>query len=107
MGDRLSLHEILCEIINITEANGDRHVYFDPLMSVKMRYPAIRYARKKIEKVHANDAPYRQLKSYELTLMDERSDSEFIDKILQLPYCEHDRHYKSENLNHDVFTIYY
>lgn len=104
---RLALHAILCEIVNIKESDGDEHVYFDPPASIKMRYPAIRYARKKIEKVYANNSVYRKLTPYEIVVIDSNPDSDLIDKILQLPYCEHDRHYKAENLNHDVFTIYY
>lgn len=104
---RLALHTLLCSIVNKKESDGDEHVYFDPPTSVKMRYPAIRYARKKIEKVYANNSVYRKLIPYEVVLIDNNPDSDLIDKLLSLPYCEHDRHYKAENLNHDIFTIYY
>ena len=106
MNKRLKLNEILCEIINITEPNGDRHIYFNPPASVKMKYPAIRYAQKKIEKVYANNSAYRLLTPYELTLIDSDPDSKYIELLLQLPYCEHDRSYITDNLYHHVFTIY-
>lgn len=104
---RLELHEILCGITNITEPDGDRHIYFDPPMGLKMKYPAIRYTRKTISKVYANNSTYTMRNPYELILIDKNPDSEYLGKILSLPYCEHDRHYTADNLHHDVFTIYY
>ena len=107
MNKRLELHEILCGIINITEPDGDRHTYFQPPASVKMCYPAIRYSRKTIENEHADNIIYRHLTSYEVTLIDKNPESTYITKLLELPYCRHDRHYVADNLNHDTFTIYY
>ena len=104
---RLELDGILSGIINITEPDGDTHVYFDPPMDLKMKYPAIRYKRKKIGKVYANNAAYILRTPYEVIMIDEKPDSEYISKILALPYCEHDRHYTANNLHHDVFTLYY
>ena len=101
MASRLKLHEELCDLL------GSRNVYFDPPASVRMKYPAIRYSRKKIDKIYANNSVYRLLTPYEVTLLDEDPDSEYVNKILQLQYCEHDRSYPSENLHHNVFTIYY
>lgn len=104
---RLELHEILCGIINITEPDGNRHTYFDPPMNLKMRYPAIRYSRKKLNRVYANNNAYIIRTPYEVVLIDPNPDSEYVEKLLALPYCEHDRHYTSDGLHHDVFTLYY
>ena len=101
MASRLQLHEELCNLL------GTRNVYFDPPASVKMQYRAIRYTRKQLDKLHANDSAYKTLTSYELILIDKDPDSGYVDKILQLPYCSYDRHYVVENLHHDVFTLYY
>lgn len=101
MSSRLDLHAILCEIL------GSRNVYFQPPSSVRMQYPAIVYSRKDIEKRSADDMTYRNLPSYEVILVDKNPDSQFVEKILDLPYCSYDRHYESDNLNHDVFTIYH
>lgn len=108
MGSRLDLHNILCEIINITDpTDGDRHVYFQPPASVKIKYPAIRYEIKDYEKIYANDGTYTLRPSYEVVLIDKNPDSEYINKILSLPYCAFDRNYTSDNLNHFTFTLYY
>lgn len=100
MGSRLELHEILCGILKT------KSCYFQPPSSVRMQYPAIVYSRKDVEKRSADDKVYRKFPSYELVLIDKNPDSEFVDKLLDLPYCSFDRHYESDNLNHDVFTLY-
>lgn len=101
MSDRLNLQTELETIL------GSRNVYFQPPSSVRIQYPAIVYSRKDIEKRSANDGVYQKLPSYEVILIDKNPDSKFVDKILELPYCSFDRHYESDNLNHDVFTLYY
>jgi hypothetical protein len=107
MNSRLELHELLCGIVNITAPDGDRHTYFDPPPSKKMKFPAIRYARESIENSHANNSVYRQDNAYTITVIDSDPDSAIVKQVAMLPKCRHSRHYKAENLNHDVFTLYY
>lgn len=101
MDSRLELHEILCDVL------GSRHVYFQPPSSVKMVYPAIVYSRNSISNDFANNLVYKQSLGYTVTVIDEDPDSDIIEKISRLPMCRFDRHFTSDNLNHDVFTIYY
>lgn len=101
MASRLNLQTELEKIL------GSRNVYFQPPASVQMKYPAIRYSLQNIENRHADNLSYKQAKAYELILIDPDPDSEYVDKILQLPYCRFDRFYPADNLNHYVFTIYY
>lgn len=101
MDNREELQTLLEEVL------GSRNVYFQPPSNIHMNYPAIVYSRNRIANDHANDDVYRQSLSYELTVIDANPDSEIVMKVSQLPLCRHDRHYKSDNLNHDVFTIYY
>lgn len=108
MDERLELHETLCEIVNITEPDGDRHTYFNSPASGKMRYPAIRYALKSIDARHANNGMYKIMRCYELTVIKKSSDLSDIDmKVLALPYCQFDRAYRADNLEHTVYTIYH
>lgn len=107
MASRLELHEILCELVNITESNGDRHIYFNPPTSLKMRYPAIRYSLKDIDVLYANNSAYKQDKAYEMVLITSDPDSDLVGEILKLPKCSFDRFYRADNLNHFVFTIYH
>lgn len=101
MANRLDLHEIFCEIL------GTRQVYFQPPESVKMKYDAIRYSRKRIENVHADNSVYNQRDCYEVVVIYEDPDSKIPRKISKLPLCSFDRNYRADNMNHDVFTIYY
>lgn len=101
MNSRLKLHELLCEAL------GSRQVYFQPPETIKMKYPAIVYSRNNISNRHANDDVYMQSPSYSITVIDKNPDSDIVDKVSLLPRCRFDRHYTSDNLNHDTFTIYY
>lgn len=101
MGSRLELHELLCETL------GSRNVYFQPPESLKLHYPAIVYSRSSIDNTYANDSVYMQSRAYELVVIDEDPDSTIVDDVSKLPMCSHNRNYKADNLNHDMFTIYY
>ena len=101
MGSRLSLHSKLEEIL------GSDHVYFQPPASVRMVYPAIRYERSDLVPTHADNEPYLIHRAYTVTVMDYDPDSEIVEKLAKLPMCRFNRHYTSNNLNHDVFVIYY
>ena len=86
---------------------GSHNVYFDPPESVKMNYDAIRYKRRRIDNTFANNNVYKQDDSYEVTVIYRDPDSDIPRKISLLPRCVHDRHYKSNNLNHDVYVLYW
>ena len=83
------------------------HVYFDPPASVRMTYPAIVYSRSGIDNLYANNLVYGQFNSYSLTVIDEHPDGELYKVVSKLPRCKWNRHYKADNLNHDVFTLFY
>lgn len=99
MASRLSLQTMLEQIL------GSRNVYFQPPASVQMKYPAIVYSLASINNVFANNRVYMQTTAYEITLIDKNPDSEFVKKLSTLPCCRFDRHFRSDNLNHYVFTI--
>lgn len=101
METRVDLQNALEELL------GSRNVYYQPPESLKMNYPAIVYARKTIDNSYANNSVYKQNYAYEITVIDKNPDSEIVNKVSKLPTCRFDRHFKSENLNHDVFTLYY
>lgn len=101
MDRRLKLQTKFEELLN------SRNVYFQPPESLKMEYPAIRYSLSKINGRYADNAKYSKLTRYEVIVIDKRPNNKVIDEILDLPYSSHDRHYVSNNLNHDVITLYY
>ena len=99
MPRRLKLQALLEELL------GSRNVYFQPPESVKMKYPAIVYGLEDIKNTFANDRVYLSKRKYLITVIDEDPDSEIVEKISQLPTCRFNRHFESDNLNHDVFIL--
>lgn len=100
MNDRLALHELLCEKL------GSRNVYFQPPESVKMKYPAIRYSRNRIENTSADNIVYKQAVSYTITVIDRDPDSAIVERVSTIPRIMYDRSYIADNLNHDVFRLF-
>ena len=101
MGQRLSLQSILETIL------GSRNVYFQPPATVKLAYPCIVYRRSDIDNAFADDIPYAVNKQYQVTVIDPNPDSLIPDKVGQLPKCIFDRHFTADNLNHDIYNLYY
>ena len=101
MAPRLDLHAILTDILKTDQ------VYFQPPPTVQMKYPCIVYKRDYVLVNHADDMPYQHRKRYLLTVIDRDPDSDIPDKILDLPMCSYDRFYTVDNLNHDVFKLFF
>ena len=91
----------------LEELLGSKNVYYQPPASGRMDYPAIRYSRSRIDSKFANNSKYSSKTRYEIIVIDRMPDNPVIEKILELPYSSYDRHYVSDNLNHDVITLYY
>lgn len=99
--NREKLQYILEEIV------GSKNVYYQPPSNISMKYPAIVYSRERINNKFADNKIWKQDCSYQIIVIDKDPDSEIVYKISQIPMCRHDRHYTSNNLNHDVFTLYF
>lgn len=101
MASRLDLQYKLEELL------GNKNVYYQPPESLKMRYPAIRYSKDLISSKHADDIKYTNFDRYEIIVIDNDPDNIVISKILALPRSSFNRHYVSDNLNHDVINLYF
>ena len=102
MGSRLELQTLLEEIL------GSRNVYFQPPSTVQLSYPCIIYQRGVIHRTtFSNDKPYQHRVRYSVTVIDQDPDSVILDKIASLPMCVFERHYTADNLNHDLYNLYY
>ena len=101
MNKRLELHNKLVELFD------NDHVYYQPPENLKMEYPCIMYSKSDITSRHADNINYVNKTSYEIVVIDKHPDNVVIEKILELPLSSYDRHYISDNLNHDVIRIYY
>lgn len=101
MGTRLDLQSILEEML------GTRNVYYQPAENLQMKYPAIRYQKVDDITYHGDNIKYLNRNCYDITVIDNIPDNEVINKILKMPYSSFDRHYTTNNLNHDVIKLYY
>lgn len=101
MGNRLQLQSDLETLI------GNTNVYFQPPESKKIDYPCIIYSRNLEGVQFADDKPYSRKIRYQVVVIDRDPDSIIPEKIAGLPTCSFERHYTADNLNHDVYNIYY
>lgn len=102
MGNRLELHEKLCEIL------GSRNVYFQPPESFKLSYPCIVYSKYVGVTRNADNKRYNYIDLYNLTVIDRDPDSTIEDDLVEaFQYCRPERHFVSDNLNHTVLSLYY
>lgn len=101
MARRLALQTLLEETL------GSRNVYFQPPNNISMRYPCIVYSRDDVDVIFADNDPYRLLTRYQVSVIDQDPDSEIPHRVASLPKCRFNRFYTSDNLNHDVFTLYF
>lgn len=72
-----------------------------------MSFPCIVYERTKAETSFAGNKPYRYTKQYTVTVIDRDPDSNIPDKVAQIPMCTHSTFFVVDNLNHDVFNIFF
>jgi len=101
MAPRQQLQTLLVSIL------GSKNVYFQPPSNAQIKYPCIIYKRDDERVNHANNNPYNRRKRYQVTVIDPRPDSDIPDKIGALPLCAYDRFYTADNLNHDVYTLFF
>ena len=85
---------------------GAENVYYQPPVNLQMKYPCICYNRAKIRNQDADDRVYRQTVHYTVTVIDTKPDSEMAAAMSMLTQCTHDRSFVSDNLYHDVFTLW-
>lgn len=101
MGSRSDLHSLLKSTSGLTT------VYFQPPNNLQMTYPCIVYIRDRAITKFACNLPYKNVKGYQITIIDKDPDSEIPDKIAALPMCVFDRFFRSDNLNHFVYNIFF
>ena len=99
MGQRLDLQRLL-EIITT-------NVYFQPPTNVQLKYPCIIYKRDFADTKFADNEPYTYKRRYMVTIIDQDPDSEIPGKVAALPMSIFNRFYTVDNLNHDVYNVYF
>jgi hypothetical protein len=99
MGRRQDLQTLLESIVD--------NVYFQPPSNIQLVYPCIIYSRDSARTQFADDRPYSFEKRYSVMVIDRDPDSEIPDKVAALPKTIYDRFFTADNLNHDVFSVYF
>ena len=101
MGQRLELQAVLVDLL------GSPNVYFQPPATVNMKYPCIVYNRINVTIHFANNKPYKHKKRYQVTVIDSNPDSNIPDKVAELPMSSFDRFFSADNLNHDIYNLFF
>lgn len=99
MSRRQELHQ---KLLGMTD-----YVYFQPPSNIKIKHPCIIYQRSAINSIRSDDINYRNVSGYTVIVVDANPDSDILEKILTLPMSTFNRHYTADNLNHDVFNVFY
>ncbi len=99
MDRRLELHQLLKEI---TE-----NVYFQPPTNIQLDYPCIIYQRDNLDTKFADDSPYALKTRYAVTIIDRDPDSLIPGEVAKMPLSSFNRFYTADNLNHDVYSVYF
>lgn len=102
MATRLELHKELEELFET------KNVYFQPPEGFKMKYDCVVYTRRSGDTRFADNNPYTFYKSYEVTLIRRSPENDWVDKFaMHFPRSRYDRNFKTDNLEHDVFVVYW
>ena len=87
---------------------GIDNVYFQPPPNLQMVYDCFVYELSDIHTNNADDMTYRLLHRYQVTLVTRKYNEELIDTIMHhFNRITFARPYRSDNLYHTVFYIYY
>jgi hypothetical protein len=101
MAPRLELQALLEALL------GSRNVYFQPPSNIQMEFPCIIYRRNDIDIFHADNLPFKNCTRYQVIGVSRDPDDDLFEKIPQLPMVSFDRSYTADNLNHDVYNLYF
>lgn len=101
--DRLDLQDKL-EALNLGK------VYYQPPASFRLSYPCIIYEDARNEVTYASNKAYNITPQYTLTYVAKDPDeahNSIKTVIRAFEMCSHNRSYVADNLNHEVFSLFY
>lgn len=101
MDRRPELQSVLEQVL------GAANVYFQPPPNLVMVYPCIVYEHDQTNTDFASNVPYRLTKRWQVTHIDKSSLSPVPDKIAKLPMTTFSRRFVSDNLNHNIFNVFF
>lgn len=101
MAPRSELQSLLEDVL------GSRNVYFQPPPSIQMSYPCIVYRRDDVRMSQANNKTYKEKVRYQVTIIDRNPDSDIPKQLRDALVCTFDRSFSADNLNHDVYNLFF
>ncbi len=96
---RADLHQLLLTFTS--------NVYFQPPINIRLEYPCIIYKRDFADTKFADDKPYSIKKRYMVMIIDPDPDSEIPEKVASMPLSTFNRFYTADNLNHDIYSVFF
>jgi hypothetical protein len=103
MSNRLKLHE---ELVSL--AGPSYQVYFQPPSNVEIHHPCIVYSRSSGLSTFADNRPYMHTERYQINVITKDPDDGLCNKLLEhFPMSRDERHYSSNNLHHNIISLYY
>lgn len=99
MAPRSDLHDLLKTFTS--------HVYFQPPTNVRLEYPCIIYKRDFADTKFADGKLYNNTIRYMVTVIDLNPDSDIPFKVASMPMSLFNRFYTADNLNHDVYNVFF
>lgn len=94
----------------LEEILGSSYVYYQPPGTTiqKMHYPCIRYTEDRGTQRFADNKTYNFIQGYQVMYIDPSPISDIKEKLLEhFSNISYNRHYVADNLNHDVFVLFY
>lgn len=103
MGTRKDLDKELKRI------SGYDHIYYQPDLNVRLKYPCIIYQLVAPYVLHANDEVYQYRRHYNVTVIHSDPDDTTAEKlVMRLRHCSHSGpRFINDNLYHEPLTIFY
>lgn len=92
----------------LREVLGSNSTYFQPPESVKLKYPCFVYEFSRDDVKRANDKAYLTYTGYDVTVITKDPDITFKEELKEaFTHCEWIRAFISDNLNHNIYKIYF
>jgi hypothetical protein len=100
---RLKFQTLLEELSGYGEAN----VHFQPPSKTELNYPCIVYGMAAPDVKHADNQPWRHTPGYQVTVISRKPEESVLAKFAALPLCKFSTAFKTDNLNHTVYNIFF
>lgn len=101
------LNNLILATYDVDNDYRSTKVYIQPPASNEMKYPCILISREPGDTKFADNTVHRHQERYQLMAIDEEPVSPLYKLLASLPRSTHNRSYPADNLNHDVFTLFF